>query len=138
MTEVAGLRLPVVAAAAGVGLGAAGFAFGVQAQQIGAPVAPGSSLTEVIGFLAGFGTTFAAFPDLVAMLRRRSRRGMNPRMAGIMGAFQLLWIWYGLLIGSLPVIMWNTIAVVINLLVVVIYVHYARAEQRGIGQTANG
>jgi len=25
-------------------------------------------LTQIIGFLAGFGTTFAALPDLIAML----------------------------------------------------------------------
>jgi hypothetical protein len=36
--------------------------------------------SEVLGFLAGFGTTFAAVADLVAMLRRRSSAGMNPRM----------------------------------------------------------
>ena len=29
-------------------------------------------LPEIVGILAGFGTTFAAFPDLLAMLRRRS------------------------------------------------------------------
>jgi uncharacterized protein with PQ loop repeat len=45
-------------------------------------------LTQIIGFLAGFGTTFAALPDLVAMLQRHSSVGMNPRMAAIMGTFQ--------------------------------------------------
>lgn len=37
-------------------------------------------------------TTFAAMPDLIAMLRRQSSAGMNPRMAAIMGVFQLLWV----------------------------------------------
>ena len=27
--------------------------------------------SEIVGFVAGFGTTFAVIPDLVAMLRRR-------------------------------------------------------------------
>jgi len=40
--------------------------------------------SEILGFVAGFGTTFAAVPDLVAMLKRRSSAGINPRMAGIM------------------------------------------------------
>ena len=53
-----------------------------------------------MGFLAGFGTTFAAVPDLQAMLRRKSSEGMNRRMGTIMGAFQVLWVYYGLLIGS--------------------------------------
>ena len=45
--------------------------------------------SEVVGFVAGFGTTFAAFPDLFKMLKRRSAEGMNPTMAGIMGVFQI-------------------------------------------------
>jgi hypothetical protein len=46
--------------------------------------------SEICGFVAGLGTTFAAVPDLVAMLRRRSSAGTNPRMAAIMGIFQIL------------------------------------------------
>lgn len=86
--------------------------------------------SEVIGLVAGFGTTFAAVPDLIAMLRRRSSQGMNPRMAAIMGAFQILWIYYGLLIASRPVVLWNLIAVLTNSLSVGAYLHYARRERR--------
>lgn len=49
--------------------------------------------SEIFGFVAGLGTTFAAVPDLVSMLRRRSGDGMNPRMAAIMGIFQILWVY---------------------------------------------
>jgi uncharacterized protein with PQ loop repeat len=76
--------------------------------------------------LPGSATTFAAFPDLLKMLRRRSSQGMNPMMAGIMGAFQILWIYYGLLIASRPVILWNMLAVVINCLTVGAYFRFAR------------
>ena len=85
--------------------------------------------SEVFGFVAGLGTTFAAFPDLIAMLRRRSSVGMNPRMAAIMGVFQILWVYYGLLILSRPVIVWNVIAVLINFLSVAAYFHFARKNQ---------
>ena len=85
--------------------------------------------SEIFGFVAGLGTTFAAVPDLIAMLKRRSSAGMNPRMAAIMGAFQVLWIYYGLLIASRPVIAWNTIAVLINFLSVAAYRHFVRKEQ---------
>lgn len=46
--------------------------------------------SDLFGFVAGLGTTFAALPDLIAMLRRRSSAGMNPRMAAIIGTFQIL------------------------------------------------
>ncbi len=85
--------------------------------------------SEVFGFVAGFGTTFAAMPDLIAMLRRRSCAGMNPRMAGIMCAFQVLWVYYGLLIGSRPVVLWNIVAVLVNFLNVGAYFHFARKEK---------
>ena len=85
--------------------------------------------SEVVGFLAGLGTTFAAVPDLIAMFRRRSSVGMNPTMAAIMGVFQILWVYYGLLILSRPVIAWNVIAVFINFLSVGAYFRFAREDK---------
>ena len=85
--------------------------------------------SEILGFVAGLGTTFAAVPDLIAMLRRRSSAGMNPRMAGIMGVFQILWVYYGLLIASRPVILWNVIAVLVNSLSVSAYLYFVRKEK---------
>ena len=81
--------------------------------------------SEIVGFVAGLGTTFAAVPDLLAMLRRRSAAGINPRMAAIMCAFQILWVYYGFLILSRPVVAWNAIAIVVNSLSVAAYVHFA-------------
>jgi MtN3 and saliva related transmembrane protein len=95
---------------------------------------PSFQRSEVFGFVAGFGTTFAAVPDLVAMLRRRSSVGMNPRMAAIMGAFQILWVYYGLLILSRPVIAWNIVAVLINFLSVGAY-FYFRGREHGNATT---
>jgi MtN3 and saliva related transmembrane protein len=90
-------------------------------------------VSEIVGFLAGFGTTFAAVPDLVAMLRRRSSEGMNPRMGTIMGAFQVLWVYYGFLIASRPVILWNVIAVLINFGTIGAYAYYLRREKQARG-----
>jgi uncharacterized protein with PQ loop repeat len=87
-------------------------------------------LKEIVGILAGFGTTFAAFPDLIAMLKRRSSLGMNPRMSAITGTFQILWVYYGLLIGSRPVILWNVVAVLINFLTVGAYAYFLRNEKQ--------
>jgi MtN3 and saliva related transmembrane protein len=97
---------------------------------------PTFTRSEILGLVAGFGTTFAALPDLISMLRRRSSAGMNPKMAAIMGAFQILWIWYGLLIVSRPVVLWNAIAVVTNSFVVGAYRYYARRERERSATTA--
>jgi len=88
---------------------------------------PGFQHSEVIGLVAGFGTTFAAVPDVIAMLKRRSSKGMNPRMAAIMGVFQIVWVYYGLLIVSRPVVLWNIIAVGTNFFSVGAYLYFARS-----------
>ena len=86
--------------------------------------------SEIVGLIAGFGTTFAAVPDLLAMLKRRASAGFNPRMAGIMGVFQIFWVYYGLLILSRPVIVWNLIGIVINFLNVGAYLYFVRRERQ--------
>ncbi|HXY11556.1 MAG TPA: SemiSWEET family transporter [Terriglobales bacterium] len=95
---------------------------------------PSLQRSEIFGFLAGLGTTFAAVPDLLAMLKRRSSAGMHPRMAAITGVFQILWVYYGLLIASRPVIAWNLIAVLINFSSVGAYRHFVRLEKAKQGR----
>jgi MtN3 and saliva related transmembrane protein len=95
---------------------------------------PSFQRSEIVGLVAGFGTTFAALPDLIGMLRRRSSAGMNPRMAGIMCVFQIAWVYYGLLIASRPVVAWNLVAIVINALSVGAYFHFVRKERNQGGR----
>ena len=86
-------------------------------------------LTHTIGFVAGLGTTVAALPDLITMLKRRSSAGMNPRMAAILGTFQILWVIYGVLTGSQNLVMWGVIALVINYFTVGAFVYFRRRER---------
>jgi MtN3 and saliva related transmembrane protein len=90
---------------------------------------PNFQRSDIFGFVAGLGTTFAVLPDLLAMLRRRSTHGMNPRMADIIGCFQILWICYGILIISRPVVAWNLIGVCINFFTVGAYAYFLRKEK---------
>jgi len=92
---------------------------------------PGFQRSEVVGLVAGFGTTFAALPDLIGMLKRRSSKGMNPTMAAIMGVFQIVWVYYGLLIVSRPVVIWNIIGVLFNFLMVGAFFYFVRQEKMG-------
>ena len=90
---------------------------------------PSFHRSEIVGFIAGFGTTFAAIPDLVSMIRRRSCRGINPTMASIMAVFQIGWIYYGLLITSRPVIVWSVVGVATNSLTVCAYRSFSRRDR---------
>ena len=92
-------------------------------------LAPSFDRSEIVGFVAGFGTTFAAIPDLVKMIKRRSSQGINPTMASIMAVFQIAWIYYGLLTLSRPVIVWNIVGVAANSLTVWAYRNFSRSER---------
>ena len=50
-------------------------------------------------------------------------------MAGIIGVFQIAWVYYGLLIASRPVIVWNMIGIVINFVNVGAYLYFARQRK---------
>jgi MtN3 and saliva related transmembrane protein len=50
-------------------------------------------------------------------------------MAGVTGLFRVGWIYHALLIASRPVLAWNLIAVVINLLSVAAYLRFVRRER---------
>lgn len=89
-----------------------------------------TNLDEITGFVAGLGTTFAGLPDLIAMLKQRGTGGMKPRMNLITGLFQILWVVYGVLIVSRPVILWNLIGVVINLSTVGAYFFFVNSERK--------
>jgi uncharacterized protein with PQ loop repeat len=86
--------------------------------------------SEIVGIVAGFGTTFAGLPDLLTMFKQRSNASINPRMAGIMAVFQVLWVYYGLLIASRPVIVWNVLGIAINSIIVWSYVRFDEVGRR--------
>lgn len=58
-----------------------------------------------------------------------------------MGVFQIVWVYYGLLIASRPVIAWNAVAVVINFLSVGAYLYFVRRERKqhdGVDGSSSG
>ena len=118
------LRVAVAILVLGIALGCQSLRQDTQSLLI-----PRFQRSEIFGFVAGFGTTFAAVPDLVAMFRRRSSAGINPRMAAILGIFQILWVYYGLLIASRPVVAWNVIAILINFSSVAAYLYFVNKER---------
>jgi MtN3 and saliva related transmembrane protein len=79
--------------------------------------------------LGRFNGAMLALPALSLMLKRHSSAGMHPRMDTITGAFQILWVYYGLLLASRPVEAWKVIAALINFSGVGAYRHFARIER---------
>jgi len=67
--------------------------------------------TTLIGFLAGGLTTASFLPQVVKTARTRSARDLSGTMLLVFLAGLALWTWYGVQVGSAPIIAANVITI---------------------------
>jgi len=72
----------------------------------------------VLGLVAGFCTTFCFVPQVVRAWRTRSTRDLSPAMLVVLVFGTLLWLAYGLLLDSLPLIATNVCALSLQAILV--------------------
>lgn len=65
---------------------------------------------EIIGSLAAVITTFAWLPQILKILREKQARDISLVTTSALSVGVFLWIVYGVAIGSLPVILANTVS----------------------------
>jgi MtN3 and saliva related transmembrane protein len=64
---------------------------------------------DILGSLAGILTTFSAAPQLVTTYRTRDVSGLDLRFLLMLDAGLFLWTMYGIVISSIPIIVFNGI-----------------------------
>lgn len=74
-----------------------------------------ADVTQVIGFFAGFFTTAAFVPQVIHAWRTRSTRDLSLLTIVAFTVGISLWVAYGVLIHSLPLVMWNATTLILNL-----------------------
>jgi MtN3 and saliva related transmembrane protein len=84
-----------------------------------------SDLVQAIGSLAGACTTIAYLPQVHQALKTRSVKDVSLGMYALMSLGIGLWIVYGILIESWPIIVANAIAVALTATIMVLHVRYA-------------
>lgn len=72
---------------------------------------------ELIGFIAAILTTVAFIPQVYKVWQTKSVSGMSLTMYLIFFCGVLLWLVYGLIINSLPMIIGNTVTIVLTLII---------------------
>ncbi len=81
-----------------------------------------------IGFIAGLFTTFAYAPQLWKAARSGSTGDLSLVMYLCMTFGVLLWIVYGIQIGSWPVIVWNIVTIAMTATIVVLRIRHGRGR----------
>ena len=81
-------------------------------------------LTMIMGLLAGTMTTIAFLPQLIQTWKTRSAKDVSLGMFLIFTTGVLLWVIYGLMIQSLPIIAANTVTLVLAGTILVLKLRY--------------
>ena len=78
----------------------------------------------IIGLIAGTLTTISFVPQLTKVWRSRSTKDISLAMYVIISTGIALWLVYGIVIGSLPVILANAVTLVIAVMILVLKIRY--------------
>jgi MtN3 and saliva related transmembrane protein len=78
----------------------------------------------LIGLLAGTLTTIAFIPQLTKTWKSRSAKDISLGMFLIFCSGVLLWLVYGILMGALPIILANTVTLILSSAILVLKLKY--------------
>jgi MtN3 and saliva related transmembrane protein len=87
-------------------------------------------MADLIGLIAGVLTTVAFVPQLLKIYASKSGKDVSARMFIIFSVGLALWLTYGILIRSAPVIIANVVTLVLSFAILGLKFHYARRERR--------
>lgn len=87
-------------------------------------------LTTVVGFIAGFVTTAANLPQVWKTYRNKSGEGLSFRMLLTLAVGLGLWIVYGIMSKSLPLILTNAVVLLLILSLIGMKLTFDRAPTK--------
>jgi len=83
-------------------------------------------MTDAIGFLAGALTTIAFVPQALKIYTTKSGKDVSARMLLIFSAGVILWLIYGIMIESVPVILANVVTLILSGTILALKIRYSR------------
>jgi len=92
----------------------------------------------LVGSVAAVCTTGAFVPQVVRVWRLKSAGEISLTTFSVFAFGTLVWLVYGLLIGSVPVILANAVTLVLALTIVLLKLNYDRSEGRPPADRSQG
>lgn len=86
---------------------------------------------EYVGFVAAFCTTTAFVPQLLRVIKLRSARDISLGTFSMFSVGVLLWLIYGVFVGSKPVIASNAVTLVLSLGILTLKIKYDQDSLKG-------
>lgn len=76
-------------------------------------------LAEYLGLIAGLLSTSSVIPQIIRVFRLKSAREISTIFTTLLLTGMALWLVYGIVLGLIPIIIWNAIGV--SLVAVLLY-----------------
>ncbi|MCX6650125.1 MAG: SemiSWEET transporter [Methanomassiliicoccales archaeon] len=76
----------------------------------------------LLGLTAGFITTIGFVPQIVKGLKTGSMKDVSLTMPLVLIGGMSMWLVYGLMISDLPIVLWNSVSVLLNVALVILKV----------------
>ncbi len=83
----------------------------------------------MLGLIAGFFTTVGFVPQIIKSVRERRMDEVSLLMPMLLSAGMFLWLLYGAFTADLAIIIWNAIALALNLCLVSLKLYFGRMER---------
>lgn len=81
---------------------------------------------EFVGLVAGICTSAAALPQIITTIKTRQAKDVSYGMFLVLLAGNCLWVYYGLSKSDLPIILTNSVTIVLDLTMLGLKIKYRR------------
>lgn len=79
---------------------------------------------EYIGLAAGICTSVSLLPQVIKIIKEKKAEAISYFMLAILIIGQATWIWYGIMKSDLPIILTNSISVLVNIIMIIFTIKY--------------
>ena len=79
-----------------------------------------------LGLMAGMLTTIGFIPQIVKGYRTKRMNDVSLIMPILLAMGMTLWFFYGMILEDIPIMMWNLIALSLNIVVIFLIIRYRR------------
>ncbi|MDD4245162.1 MAG: SemiSWEET transporter [Candidatus Methanomethylophilaceae archaeon] len=90
----------------------------------------------VIGLVAGLITTMGYVPQVIKGYRSGRMEDVSILMPLVLIVGMSLWLIYGIILGDIPIILWNAVSVILNSGMVVLKIRYERRRRKAVPPAA--
>lgn len=78
----------------------------------------------ILGFLAAIGTTVSFIPQVIHIVKTRDTKGISLSMYVIFTTGVLCWLLYGCFLGSLPIILANSVTLLLAFTILILKIKW--------------